>query len=101
VVCTNNNYFVPNTFSPNGDGMNDVFYPRGNALTRIAHMQIFNRWGQLIFDRRNFSANDASMGWDGKVNGQLAPQDVYVFIVDFICENSQIVPYKGNVALIR
>jgi len=101
VVCSDKNYFVPNTFSPNGDGMNDVFYPRGNALTRVAHMQIFNRWGQLIFERKDFSANDASQGWDGKVNGQLAPQDVYVFIVDFICENSQIVPYKGNVALIR
>ena len=101
VLCAASNYFVPNTFSPNGDGMNDVFYPRGNALTRVAHMQIFSRWGQLIFERKDFVANDPSMGWDGKVNGQLAPPDVYVYIVDFICENSQIVPYKGNVALIR
>lgn len=101
VLCTQENYFVPNTFSPNGDGSNDVFYPRGKGLARVLSMKIFNRWGQVVFDRRNFMANDASQGWNGKVGGQLVPADSYVYVVEFICDNAQVVPFKGNVTLIR
>ncbi|PWT98041.1 MAG: hypothetical protein C5B52_12765 [Bacteroidetes bacterium] len=101
VICTDKNYFVPNTFSPNGDGMNDIFYPRGNGLTRVQDMRIYNRWGQLIFERKNFDANDPSSGWDGKIGGQIAAPDVYVYVVDFVCSNGQIVPFKGNVMLVR
>lgn len=101
VVCRTENYFVPNTFSPNGDGMNDVFFPRGVGLASIQSMKIFNRWGQLLFDRRNFSANDPAMGWNGKVGGKSVPPDVYVYIIEFVCENSQIIPMTGNITLIR
>jgi gliding motility-associated-like protein len=101
VVCNDQNYFIPNTFSPNGDGMNDVFYPRGSGINRIQSMRIFNRWGQMVFEKKNFIANDASQGWDGKVNGKPADQDVYVYIIEFICDNASVIPIKGNVALIR
>jgi gliding motility-associated-like protein len=101
VVCNDKNYFIPNTFSPNGDGMNDVFYPRGNGINRIQSMRIFNRWGQMVFEKKNFIANEAASGWDGKVNGKPADQDVYVYIIEFVCDNASIIPIKGNVALIR
>lgn len=101
VVCKAENYFVPNTFSPNGDGMNEVFYPRGKGLASVQSMKIYNRWGQLVFDRRNFSANDPTKGWNGKMDSQLLPPDVYVYMIEFVCENAQIVPMKGNVTLIR
>ncbi|OQP49411.1 PKD domain-containing protein [Niastella populi] len=100
-VCNGDNWFVPNTFSPNGDGVNDVFYVRGKGIYNIHALRIFNRWGQQVFEKRNFNANDAAAGWDGKINGKVADMDVYVYIVDIICDNSTIVPYKGNVALIR
>jgi gliding motility-associated-like protein len=100
-VCNGDNWFIPNTFSPNGDGMNDVFYVRGKGLYNIHALRVFNRWGQLVFEKRNFMANDPAAGWDGKINGKPADMDVYVYIVDIICDNSNIVPYKGNVALIR
>ncbi|MGN6435651.1 MAG: PKD domain-containing protein [Agriterribacter sp.] len=101
VLCTEENYFVPNTFSPNGDGMNDVFYPRGRGLARVQSMRIYNRWGQQVFERKNFMANDPSSGWNGKLGGQSLPPDAYVYIVEFVCDNAQIVPFKGNVTLIR
>ncbi|WP_152267428.1 PKD domain-containing protein [Agriterribacter humi] len=101
VVCKSENYFVPNTFSPNGDGMNEVFYPRGKGLASVQSMKIYNRWGQLVFDRRNFSANDPTKGWNGKMGNQAVPPDVYVYMIEFVCENAQIVPMKGNVTLIR
>lgn len=103
VVCNGKNYFIPNTFSPNGDGVNDIFAPRGVGIARINRMQIFNRWGQIVFEKRNFVANDRSSagGWDGTFNGKPAPADVYVYTIEFVCENSAIIPYTGNVALIR
>ena len=101
VVCNEKNYFLPNTFSPNNDGNNDVFYPRGSGLTRIHSLRIFNRWGELVFERKDFPANDPSMGWDGTHRGKKANPDVYVYTVEWVCENSTIIPSRGNVALIR
>jgi gliding motility-associated-like protein len=103
VVCNGLNYFVPNTFSPNGDGVNDVFAPRGTGLARVNSMRIFNRWGEMVFERMNFMANDRTPtgGWDGTFKGKPASADVYVYIIEFVCENNAIVPVKGNVALVR
>lgn len=103
VVCNGLNYFIPNTFSPNGDGVNDVFAPRGVGLARVNSMRIFNRWGQMVFEKMNFMANDRTPtgGWDGTYKGKPASADVYVYIIEFVCENNAIVPVKGNVALVR
>ena len=101
VVCTNKNYFVPNTFTPNGDGVNDIFYPRGASIDRIQAMRVFNRWGQVVFEKRNFMVNSMADGWNGMYQGRPANTDTYVFAIDFLCENGEIVNYKGNVTLIR
>ena len=101
VQCNDKNYFVPNTFSPNNDGRNDRFYPRGSSITRISSMKIFNRWGEQLFERRNFSANDPAAGWDGTIKGKPANPDVYIYLVEFICENAAIIPFRGNVMLVR
>ncbi len=101
VVCNNGNIFLPNTFSPNGNGTNDVFYPRGTGLYSIWSMRIFNRWGEPVFESSNFKANDASRGWDGSFRGRPAPNDVYVYFVEVICENNSVLTYSGNIALIR
>ena len=65
VICDGSNYFVPNTFTPNNDGMNDVFYPRGTGLFTIKSMKIFNRWGEIVYQRNDMMPNDASAGWNG------------------------------------
>lgn len=101
VFCNEQNFFMPNTFSPNNDGMNDVFYPRGKGLAGIQSLRIYNRLGQKVFEKQNFMANDPSAGWNGIINGEKAPQDVYVYIIEFVCSNSNVVSYKGNVSLIR
>lgn len=101
IFCTTGNLYMPNTFSPNGDGANDVFYPRGKGLFSIKSFKIFNRWGELIFEKNNIGANDASAGWDGRHKGQPASPDVYVYLVDVICDNKTVFTYKGNIALIR
>ncbi len=101
VICNGANIFVPNTFSPNGDGVNDVFYARGTGLYNIKSFRVFNRWGQLMFERLNTGANDASAGWDGTFNGQKVQSGVYVYMIEVLCNNSIVIPVKGNVTLLR
>ncbi len=101
VVCNDGNVFIPNTFSPNNDGMNDVFYPRGKGITMIKTMKVFNRWGDLVYEKNDFSANDVNAGWTGMYKGSRLTPDVYVYVVDVVCDNSTIFTLKGNVTLIR
>jgi gliding motility-associated-like protein len=101
VICKNTNVFIPNTFSPNGDGMNDIFFPRGTGLFNIKSFRIFNRWGQLIFERYNVAPNTVSQGWNGTYNGKDVQTDVYVYMMEVVCENGSIIPMKGNVTLLR
>jgi gliding motility-associated-like protein len=101
VLCDNANVFIPNTFSPNGDGMNERFYPRGTGLFTIKSMKVFNRWGEVVFEKFNFQANDEKAAWDGTFKGQMLQPDVYVYLMVIQCENNTTLDYKGNVALIK
>ena len=101
VLCNGSNVFIPNTFSPNNDGANDVFYVRGTGLFKIKQARIFNRWGEEIFSKYSINANDISVGWDGNYKGQKQPVDVYVYMIEIECENNTTLLYKGNVALIK
>jgi gliding motility-associated-like protein len=67
--------YIPNTFTPNGDGMNDTFGVAGEAIKDFK-MQIYNRWGQLIFE-----SSDANQRWDGKFGGDKVPEGSYVYKV--------------------
>lgn len=101
VTCNNGNLFIPNTFSPNADGVNDRFYPNGKGINMIKSLKVFNRWGEIVFERSNFSPNEISLGWDGTYKGQPLAPDVYVYICDVICQNNEVLTYKGDVTLLR
>jgi gliding motility-associated-like protein len=100
VICKDANLFIPNTFSPNGDGSNDIFYPRGKGLERIITFRIFNRWGEVVFEKRNFPVNNAAFGWDGTFKGNKPKADVYVYQAEVFCDNGDIIRLNGNIALI-
>jgi len=101
VICNGANFFVPNTFSPNGDGVNDHFIINGVGLNVIPSITIYNRWGQIVFQKSNFAPNTPADAWDGTFNGQPAPSDVYVYTIQILCNNATLIPYHGNVTLIR
>lgn len=101
LVCDEGNVFIPNTFSPNGDGQNDVFYVRGRGMQTIRVFRIFNRWGQLIFERSGVSSNDISAGWDGRFKGVPLNPDVFVYYVEIVCDKGAVNLLKGNITLIR
>ena len=79
VFCEEPFLFIPNAFSPNSDGNNDILYVRGPYIERMI-FRVFNRWGQLVFE----STNPAS-GWDGVFNGKLCEPDVYDYYLDAEC----------------
>jgi len=101
VLCKGQNLFIPNTFSPNADGMNDYFYPRGTGLFVIKSFRIFSRIGTLVFEKSNFPPNQQTYGWDGKYKGNALQPDVYVYIAEVLCDNGTVITTKGNVTLLR
>lgn len=101
VVCNGGNIYIPNTFSPNGDGVNDVFYPRGRGIYGIKGLRVFSKWGEMVYEKTNFQANDISSGWDGMYKGQKLAADVFIYIIDVICDNNVLFTLKGNVTLLR
>ncbi|MEO6833967.1 MAG: PKD domain-containing protein, partial [Chitinophagaceae bacterium] len=101
VRCNGSLVFIPNTFSPNGDGHNDVFYPRGEGVDNMISFRVFNRWGELIFERLNTPLNDESAGWDGTFKGQKLPPDVYVYTMQSRCEDGQVVKWRGDITLLK
>ncbi|MBE0647198.1 MAG: gliding motility-associated C-terminal domain-containing protein [Bacteroidales bacterium] len=94
-------YYIPTAFSPNGDGLNDIFRVVGLYRNINFIMYIYNRWGQLVFQ-----SDDIDQGWDGTVKNQLAESDTYVWIlqVGFLGEdiitNGDVV-LKGTVTLVK
>ena len=101
MFCDKSQIFIPNSFTPNGDGENDVFYPRGTGVSNIKSFRIYNRWGEVIFEKQNISINDAASAWDGSFNGVQARPGVYVYFVDAVCDTGEPLFIKGDVTIIR
>ena len=93
--------FVPNTFTPNGDGVNDRFYLSGKGLGLISRMSVYNRWGEQVFEAENINANDPGAGWDGTYKGQVLPPDVFIYVFQLECETGVPFVLKGDISLVR
>lgn len=96
VFKTGPDIFVPNAFTPNGDGHNDVIRPILVGIKQLNYFRIYNRWGQLVF-----STNEGSKGWDGRISGREQSTGNFVFIVQAIDYTGKLISKKGNVVLIR
>ena len=87
--------YIPNAFTPNGDGLNDLFAPVENGVT-VTLIQVFDRWGALVFE--SYSAQN---GWDGKFHGKLVQEGVYTWRIGFRFNNGAEDRLHGTVTLIR
>ncbi len=102
MICDNSQIFIPNTFTPNGDGINDRFYVSGKGISVVTLLQVYNRWGELVFEADNVPANNAGFGWDGTFKGLVLEPDVFVYIVHAQCElGGPIFKYQGNISIVR
>jgi gliding motility-associated-like protein len=101
VECDKSLLFLANTFTPNGDGHNDRFYPQGKGVSSVQRFRIYNRWGELIYDVQNITLNSEMNGWDGTYKGEQLRPDVFVYILDAICDTGEPMQVKGDISLIR
>lgn len=92
-------FYVPNSFTPNGDGRNDVFIGQGVGINESSFvMRIYDRWGQQVF-----FTPDINLGWDGRIIGEdkICPLGVYLYFIEFLDVKGYIHTYKGTIDVYR
>jgi len=89
-------YYLPNAFSPNGDGLNDIFFPTPVGIQSTDYFRVFNRYGQMMFETRQWMK-----GWDGTLKGKPAEAGTYVWMIKGIDKNGSVIEMKGTVILVK
>lgn len=104
-IDPNRNVYIPNIFLPgNPRGLNDHFNPNvGRGVETINYMRVFDRWGNLMYERNTFypNNNDFAEGWDGKYNGKYVMPGVYVYVIEVKFLDGRILLYRGDVTVVR
>jgi len=102
IVRKDYNVFIPNAFSPNGDGYNDVFMIfAGKEVKEVKAFMVFTRWGEPVIQLYGFQPNDPAYGWDGIFRGQQMNPAVFAYFAEIEMVDGQVVVFKGDVALVR
>jgi len=101
-IDKNTSIFVPNVFSPNGDNINDLLYVfADNGVKMVQSFRIFDRWGNLVFERLSFPPNDPQYGWDGYFNVTLMNPSVFIVTMEVEYLDGRRETLKGEVTLMR
>lgn len=103
VVDRRKDIYAPNIFSPNDDGINDIFhlFAKEGLVTNIKSFQIYDRWGDAIFERTDIQANDPNVGWDGKFRDEKLQPGVYVWFAEITFRDGETILYEGDVTIMR
>ena len=102
IVVRNRDVYIPNVFSPNDDGANDYWTLFTKAdLKEITLMEVYTRWGDLVFRKANFQPNDPTQGWDGKFKGERLNPGVYVYRIEILHGDDLEESLAGDVTIIR
>lgn len=96
VYATQPDIFIPNAFTPNGDGRNDLLMPICVGISQLNYFRVYNRWGQLVF-----STATIGKGWDGSIGGQAQGPGTYVFTAQGQDFNGRLIVKKGSLVLLR
>ncbi len=102
-IVISHDVYAPNVFSPNNDGINDVFFLSSgpNSVQSIPDFRIFDRWGSLVFDKKDVMSNDPAFGWDGKMLGKELNPAVFVWVADIRFLDGKETILYGDVTLVR
>lgn len=95
------NIQVPTGFSPNGDGQNETLLVHGDSDIEISYFTVYDRWGENLYEYRDFMVNDLTVGWDGTFRGKKMPPGVYVWYIEVIAEDGEPATFKGHTTLLR
>lgn len=94
--------FIPNVFSPNGDGNNDLFVINsGNDVVQVRSLIILNRWGEMVYERFNFPTNIPTYGWNGNFRGKPMNPSVFVFQAEIEFVDGEVEIFTGDITLMR
>jgi gliding motility-associated-like protein len=94
--------YIPNVFSPNGDGKNDwVTVFANDRIKKVVYLEIFDRWGNNVFKATNFLPNDPLLGWDGTFRGLPMNPAVFAYVAVVELVNGDQIPFKGDITLLR
>jgi gliding motility-associated-like protein len=95
--------YVPTAFTPNGDFENDLLLVHGKSrqIEKVVVFKVFDRWGETLYEDRDFSANDSTRGWNGTFKGQPCDPGVYVWLLEVLYKDGQTEWLNGNTTLIR
>ena len=94
--------YIPNAFTPNDDGFNDLFMIHGGqGVKQIKTFRIFNRWGEILYEGYNFQPNDPDFGWNGKFKEERLNPGVFVYLAEVEFIDGRVEIYKGDVTLVR
>ncbi|MBI5914412.1 MAG: gliding motility-associated C-terminal domain-containing protein [Bacteroidetes bacterium] len=102
-VDRNRNVYIPNVFSPNGDGINDKFQVfTGIGVTRINFIRLYDRWGERVYEDSDVPpSSDGTPGWDGVFRGQKMNPAVFLYLTEVEFLDGQVLLYRGDVTLLR
>ncbi|MNL18407.1 hypothetical protein D3C87_1395500 [compost metagenome] len=90
-----NQIFVPNTFTPNNDGKNDILFVYGNTIAKM-RLRVYNQWGQFLYESLSIQN-----GWDGTHKGDMQPNGVYVYYLEAEFSDGTKATKKGTITLLR
>ena len=91
-------FYLPNAFTPNGDGINDIFYVLGGiGIKEVASFKIFDGAGNIVFEDFNFQANDPANGWDGRLTDGTITDGVYSYTIVVINLTDETSEFEGSV----
>jgi gliding motility-associated-like protein len=100
LICSESRIYIPNAFTPDNNGRNDRFKIAGYGVKLVKYLKIYNRWGNLVFERTNFRLDDVNGSWDGTFNGKPVDTGTYVYVTEMSC-NEQSFTKRGTVNVIR
>lgn len=102
ILCNGSQIYIPNAFTPNNDGKNDVFGIMGNGASLIKHFVVYDRWGNKVFEKKNMKADDPTAAWDGTYRGFQSEPGSYSYYAELVCDaTGEIFVRNGTVILIR
>ena len=92
---------MPTAFTPNSDGLNDYYYPLTRGIKTIVRFSIYNRFGQLVYEAKNFAPNNMAYGWNGRLKSWDQSSSVFVYYIEAICDVGDTVYKKGSFVLLK
>jgi gliding motility-associated-like protein len=103
IDCKTTSFYVPSAFTPNGDGINDIFQPKGTNILQY-NLMVYNRWGELIFETNEMIINGGEVylkGWDGYYKNLIVQDDIYTYVIIYKGIDLKINYLRGKITILK